>query len=93
MEIQQNNQEKGGKFFTEKDGDQLALMTYTWTNGGNMIIEHTEVDPSLKGQGIGRELVAAAVKEARHRGFKIHARCPYAAKVLANTEDFREFLF
>jgi len=92
MNIQQVNQEEGGKFFAEKDNRQLALMIYRWAPNGNMIIEHTEVDPSLKGQGVGFELVSAAVKQARAQQFKIQAECPYAAAVLKKTTAFHDVL-
>ncbi|MCV2983426.1 GNAT family N-acetyltransferase, partial [Escherichia coli] len=40
------------------------------------IIEHTDVDESLKGQGIGKRLVAKVVEKMRREKRKIIPLCP-----------------
>ncbi|MFV2647401.1 GNAT family N-acetyltransferase [Escherichia coli] len=42
------------------------------------IIEHTDVDESLKGQGIGKRLVAKVVEKMRREKRKIIPLCPFA---------------
>ena len=46
-----------GAFFIEQDGKRLAEMTYSRVNGALIIIDHTEVDPAMTGQGVGRKLL------------------------------------
>ena len=41
-----------GMFYVEVDGAIVAEMVYTKPSEDKMIIEHTEVDPSLEGKGI-----------------------------------------
>ena len=52
--IEHEDEASKGAFFVLKDGLRVAEMTYSRTNPSLIIIDHTEVDPSLNGQGIGR---------------------------------------
>jgi uncharacterized protein len=45
---------------------RLAEMTYVTAGESGFIIDHTEVDQSLRGQGVGEKLLDEAVK-ARSR--------------------------
>jgi len=67
-----------GAFVYTVDGRRLGEMTYSRVNDSLVIIDHTEVDPSLSGQGIGRRLLDAAVAWAREHGTKFMATCPFA---------------
>jgi hypothetical protein len=40
-------------------------------------LQHTEVPPSAKGQGVGDALVRHALAYARERGLRVMATCPY----------------
>ena len=43
-------------------------------------ISHTFVDDSLRGQGIGSELVEKAITYLTEKWYKVSATCPYAKK-------------
>ena len=51
-----------GSWYVERDGERIAEMTYSKAGETRIIIDHTEVDPSLKGQGVGKALVLSAVE-------------------------------
>ena len=53
------------------------------------IIDHTEVDDAYGGQGLAAKLVDKVVEEARAKGIKLTATCPYA---LSRFEKKREEL-
>ncbi|RYF66327.1 MAG: N-acetyltransferase, partial [Cytophagaceae bacterium] len=54
MEIQHKTYENHeGRFYVEKDGKRLALMTYSIQEPDTMTILHTEVDDELRGQNMG----------------------------------------
>jgi uncharacterized protein len=38
---------------------------------------HTEVDPSLEGQGLGSRLIGFALEDARERGLEVLPFCPF----------------
>lgn len=76
--IQHQEQDAKGAFTIENNGQRLAEMTYSRTNATMVIVDHTEVDPSLSGQGVGRELLGALVQWARATGTKVVPLCPFA---------------
>jgi predicted GNAT family acetyltransferase len=91
MEIQQENSQETGRFFIDVNGQEMAEMTYDW-RPDLMVIQHTEVNDALSGQGIGKQLVTAAVEYARAQHVKIHPVCPYAKKVMERTPEFADVL-
>ncbi len=68
----------------------MAEMTYVMAGESRFIIDHTEVDPSLRGQGVGEKLVDAAAEYARENNFKIFATCPFAIKVLRENDEYAD---
>lgn len=53
------------KFYVnDAQGNQVAEIVFVPTGEHLSIIEHTDVDPSLKGQGVGKQLVAKVVENA-----------------------------
>ena len=81
-----------GAFIIEQDGKRVAEMTYSRVNATLIIIDHTEVDPSMAGQGVGRKLLDAAVSWARETNTKVHATCPFAKAQFARDPSIRDVL-
>lgn len=93
MEIQHAAEGKQGKFYINNEGNEIALMTYHRGADNKIIIDHTEVDESLKGQGVGKKLVEAAVALAREDNVKILPICPFAKVTLErNSSDYSDVL-
>ncbi len=92
MEIKRSGTETKGKFYVENDGREVALMTYSKAGADEIIIDHTEVDASLKGRGIGQNLVAEGVKFARENSLKIIPRCPFAQAEFDKHDDYADVL-
>ena len=67
-----------GAFYIDKAGQRVAEMTYSRTNATMIIIDHTDVDDSLRGEGVGRQLLNALVDWARSTGTKVLPLCPFA---------------
>ena len=67
------------KFYVnDADGKQVAEIVFVPTGEHLSIIEHTDVDPSLKGQGVGKKLVAKVVEKCAASSVKLfrYARLP-----------------
>ena len=93
MLIQNKKVGNKGMFYVGQDGTILAEMVYTMPSPDKMIIEHTEVDDSLSGKGVGKQLVHTAVEYARANGIKIIPLCPFAKGVLDKVKDWQDVLW
>lgn len=67
----------GGVFAIEEGAHRLAEMTYQRLGDARVLIDHTYVDPRLRGGGVARQLLDAAVAWARQSGTKLSATCSY----------------
>lgn len=93
MNIKHDKQDHKGRFYLELDGVQKAEMTYSNAGTDKIIIDHTEVDESLKGQGIGYKLVEEAVNFARENNLKIMPLCPFVAAVFKKKDEYDDVRF
>lgn len=90
-EISHQQEGRHGSFFIERDGKRVAEQTYTLRRGGKLAsIDHTEVDESLRGQGIARKLTVATVEWARAGGIKILPLCPFAKAVIERDPSLQD---
>jgi hypothetical protein len=92
MLIQHKGENNQGMFFIEDEGDVVAELVYGSGGDNTIIIEHTEVDESLRGQNIGYELVQRTVEHARTHGLKVAPVCPFAKAVFDKKPDFGDVL-
>lgn len=90
--IEHQTSGSSGAFFIAPQGQRIAEMSYSRTNPRLVIIDHTEVDESLKGQGIGRQLLDALVAWARDTQTKVVALCPYAKAQFHKDPTIRDVL-
>ncbi len=82
-----------GEFEYLSNEKKLAEMTYVFSGDDKFIIDHTEVDDSLRGQGIGVKLVEEAVAFARKNNLRILPLCPFAKSVFDKREDLNDVRF
>lgn len=84
MEIREGH----NKFYiNDEQGKQIAEIVFVLTGENLAIIEHTDVDESLKGQGIGKQLVAKVVEKMRREKRKIIPLCPFAKHEFDKTRE------
>ena len=81
------------KFYIGED-ENSPIARITWKNGGKniIVIDHTIVDPSLRGQGIAGQLLAKVVEMARNENLKIVPICSYAVVKLTRTNEYEDVL-
>lgn len=89
MNITREDSPKGGRYVIVIKGDE-AEMTYSRAGATRIIIDHTGVPDSMRGLGIGKLLVEAAVKDARSEGFKIIPLCPFAKATLDKHTEWQD---
>ncbi|XLS28349.1 GNAT family N-acetyltransferase [Flavobacteriaceae bacterium M23B6Z8] len=78
INIKHQNKETKGIFFIQEGAKMVAEMTYSKAGNDKIIIDHTHVDESLTGEGVGAKLVKAGVDYARKNSLKILPLCPFA---------------
>ena len=92
MLIQHKTVGTKGTFFVESDGRNVAEMVYTMSTPDRMMIEHTEVDESLKGKHVGSDLVARGVEFAREQQIRIVPLCSFARAIFKKTPEYQDVL-
>lgn len=78
IKIEHQDKETKGVFFVQENMKMVAEITYSKAGTDKIIIDHTHVDESLAGQGVGAKLVKAGVVYARKNSLKILPLCPFA---------------
>lgn len=92
MEIKHEFDGRKGSFFVEEGAKRIAEMVYVMAGPTKMIIEHTEVDESLKGQGVGVKLLEALVEFVRKEEIKVIPLCPFAKATFRKRKDLQDVL-
>lgn len=70
-------------------GNAVAFANYR-RRPGVVIITHTETPLSLRGRGIGSELVAGALALIRAQGERVVAGCGFVADYLAHHPEWQD---
>lgn len=81
----------GGIFYIERNGQRVAELTYR-RDPQFATIDHTWVDDALRGTGIGRRLVDAAVTWARGEHLRLRPACSFARVVLTRVPEYSDVL-
>lgn len=90
MNISHEDNKHKGSFFILQGEDRIAEVVYSWFSEDGIIIEHTEVDPSLEGKGVGAALVNSVVEMARANALKIMPLCPFAHALFERKNTYND---
>lgn len=82
--------EKGRITGRDEKGRLIAETTYVFKENGEVDIEHTYVDPALRGQGVAAEMMTVVAEYLRKNGLKATASCSYANIWLQRNEKSYE---
>ncbi len=76
----------------DRAGNELGHMRFRREPDGVVVIEHTEVDGSLRGQSGGRRFFEAMVEWARRCGLKVRSECPFTTSMFKRTPAAQDIL-
>jgi uncharacterized protein len=92
VEIKQIDEGTKGYFVASDAEHEAGRMAYTYAGNSKIIIDHTEVNNSYRGQSIGKKLLMKIVEYARQNNIKIIPLCPFAKSVFEKMESIRDVL-
>ncbi|MGH2564592.1 MAG: GNAT family N-acetyltransferase [Ginsengibacter sp.] len=93
MLIQNKKIGNKGKFYVEQDGKTVAEMVYTMPSPDKMIVEHTEVDDTLKGKGVGVKLFHQMIEYVRANNIKVIPLCPFTNAMFKKKPEYSDVLY
>ena len=73
------------------DGRLAAVADYRLAED-EVVFPHTEVEPRLRGRGLGAELVRAALEDVRGTGQRVVAHCWYVAQFIDEHPEYRDLV-
>jgi len=73
------------------EGELAGFLEYV-VKRGRIALVHTEVSPSHQGQGIGSGLASFALDDARRRGLRVIASCPYVRSYLERHPESQDIV-
>ncbi len=84
VSVSDNPQES--RYELKLDGERLGQIDYRLREQ-RIALVHTEVDPSLQGQGLGGVLVRAVLDDVRARGLEVNPVCPFVSDYIRAHRD------
>jgi predicted GNAT family acetyltransferase len=70
------------------DGARLIGLAQYQLRDPLIAFTHTEVDPGYEHQGLGTELVQAALDDARAHGWRVLPYCPFVARYIHDNPGY-----
>jgi predicted GNAT family acetyltransferase len=75
------------------DGQPMGFVAYHLdAEAGRITFQHTEVAPALAGRGLGGLLAAHVLDDARARGLRVVARCPFIASYVRRHARYHDLV-
>ena len=84
--VRHDRGERNGMFFVEREGRRVAELTYRMM-GETVVVDHTWVDPKLRGGALAPSLVQAVVEWARGEKRLISPVCSYVRIVMDRSPE------
>lgn len=79
------------RFELEIDG-KLSIAEYRQVDDETLALTHTQVDPSLEGQGVGSHLIEGVLDYAEQNNLKIVPLCPFVTAYLNRHPDWNRLV-
>jgi hypothetical protein len=76
----------------DRAGNELGHIRFRRESGSVIVIEHTEVDSSLRGSQGGRWIFESMVAWARRTRTRVRSECPFTTAMFKRTPSARDVL-
>ena len=85
--------EDGNRFYIGDYNHMIGEITYFENKEGQLVVDHTYVNPEYRGQNLGMILLNAMVNHAEKVNKMIIPLCPYVEKVFSRSKDYDHIWF
>ncbi|HQI78412.1 MAG TPA: GNAT family N-acetyltransferase [Petrotogaceae bacterium] len=79
--------EKGRIYSVDENNELLAEATFEFKENGEVDINHTYVNPVLRGQGVAAKMMEVVAQYLKENGLKASASCSYANSWLKKNRE------
>ncbi|WP_153732292.1 GNAT family N-acetyltransferase [Sporosarcina obsidiansis] len=81
----------GHKYAYQHKNQGHVIAEIEWSeDNGIMMMTHTYVDDSLRGQGVAKKLLDQAAENAREKGLKMKAICSYVVNAFDRSDEYND---
>ena len=91
MRNEVRNNEAASRYELFMDGELVGIADYQ-VAGDDVVIPHTEIVHSLRGQGFGAVLVRGVLDDLRKSGRGVVPRCWYVAEFIDDHPDYEDLV-
>lgn len=91
MGVHVDRNDERSRYEITLDGRPVGYADYR-RQGGTVVFPHTVIEPSMRGQGFGAELVRRALDDVRARGGSVVAQCWYVAQFIDEHSEYADLL-
>jgi predicted GNAT family acetyltransferase len=86
------NEESASRYVMTREGEEIGFLEYR-LDPPTIVLTYIEVDPALRGSGLGEKLATVVLEDCRARGLKVTPRCGWMAGFMrANHEQYADLL-
>jgi predicted GNAT family acetyltransferase len=82
--------QEGNGFVVKENGERLAEITYVPDGEETLVIDHTYVSESMRGQKLAEDLVRKVVDYARETNKKVVPACAYANAQFRRRKEYHD---
>lgn len=80
------------RFYVEDEGKEIGEITFTRPDESTIVVDHTFVDPTYRGQNIAAHLVRHIYDYAVENKLFVIPVCPYVVKQFEVIEEYQSVL-
>jgi predicted GNAT family acetyltransferase len=91
MAVSVHNRVERSRYEIEVDGVVAGFADYR-DNGREVVFPHTVIDPGRRGQGLGEQLVVAALDDVRGSGRTVVAQCWFVHEFIEAHPEYADLI-
>lgn len=78
-------------YLIDADGSRVGFLSYR-LGTDEISLLHAEIQPAAERRGLGSELVAFALDDARARGLQVLPQCPFVRAYIEQHPEYRDLV-